>query len=123
MTGQPAGDPDHIYLPSGGCITVPPSGDIARVATSDTAAGVLPVSQCESFAYGILAPTWREDIPLVATTYGEVTGLPDPRDGAYLIVSGMVASACPRDDVYSPGPLVRDADGQVIGCVGLRVST
>ena len=55
-------------------------------------------------------------------TYGEVVGLPEPRDGVVYIVSGMVLAAIKgRDDVMSPGALVRDEDGRVIGCRGLKL--
>ena len=93
----------NIHTP-GGVINVAPSGDIARVSTLDTPAG---------FVGGI---------PTVRTTLGEVTGLPDPIDGTIYIVSGMVAGAAPRPDVFSPGDLVRDDSGRPIGCRGLRRS-
>ena len=38
------------------------------------------------------------------------------------IVSGMVAAMVERDDVMSPGPLLRDEEGRPIGCKGLKRS-
>jgi len=87
-----------------GVITIAPSGSVARVATVETPG--LPVG----------------GIPTVFTSYGEVTGLPAPTEGTIYIVSGMVASAAPRGDVMSPGPLVRDEGGRPVGCRGLRRS-
>jgi hypothetical protein len=46
-----------------------------------------------------------------------VTGLPDPERDTYLIVSRVVKNAVPdRDDCIVPDDLVRDTDGNVIGC-------
>ena len=81
-----------------------PSGVVARVTTSRTQTGEV------------------HGLPLFTTTYGEVTGLPAPVEGVILVVSGLVAghpSVRDRADVYSPGELVRGADGQPVGCRGL----
>lgn len=56
-------------------------------------------------------------IPLTKTSYGEVYGLPSPRDNTIYIVSSVVAQALPnRDDLFIPNEIVRDANGKVIGC-------
>lgn len=89
-----------IHTPAG-VVTVAPSGQVARVATVDTA-----------------APD-HDGIPVVITTFGEVTGLPAPDDGVMYVVSGIVADAARRPDVVSPGALIRGPDGQPIGCRGL----
>jgi hypothetical protein len=60
--------------------------------------------------------------PFAVTTvrYGDVTGLPPETDGVACVVSAMVKAALPsRQDLYSPGSLVRDASGQPVGCKGL----
>lgn len=51
----------------------------------------------------------------------EIIGLPDPEPGTVYIVAKAVADAAPasRGDLMSPGKLIRDADGNVIGCDGL----
>ena len=52
--------------------------------------------------------------------YGAVTGLPDSEKGTMYIVSQLVRQAIPeRLDIASPGPLVRNADGNPVGCKGL----
>lgn len=85
-------------------LDLPPSGEVARVSMTQTIVGHIG---------------W---IPIFTTSFGEVTGLPEPQEGVAFIVSGMVASAAPRGDVFSPGQLVRDADGRVVGCKGLTRS-
>lgn len=51
----------------------------------------------------------------------EIIGLPDPEPGVVLIVAKAVVDASPRHrgDLMSPGRLLRDEDGKVIGCDGL----
>lgn len=51
----------------------------------------------------------------------EIIGLPDPEPGVVLIVAKAVVDASPRHrgDLMSPGRLLRDAGGKVIGCDGL----
>lgn len=82
--------------------SVDPSGDVARVDQTRTRTGDV---------VGI--PTYR-------TSFGDVTGLPDPKDDTIYVVSGLVLSAVDgRDDVYAPGDLVRDDDGNPVGAKGL----
>lgn len=62
----------------------------------------------------------HQGVPLVKSTFGRVSGLPDPEPGVLLIVSMVVRSACPdRIDLVSPGDLERDEEGRVIGCKNL----
>lgn len=60
-----------------------------------------------------------DGVPIYDSTYGDVDGLPDPQDDTMYVVSGLVASATDRADVVSPGDLVRDDDGNVVGARGL----
>lgn len=61
-----------------------------------------------------------EGVDMYRTVFGEVTGLPEYSEGVYLLVSAMVREALPlRSDLVSPGQLLRDDDGNVIGCLGL----
>ena len=86
-------------------LTVQPSGELARVSQTEEVVAI-------------------PDLPCVVTrqTFGTVTGLPDATPGVFLIVSRLVAAACPeRTDLVIPGPLVRDADGNPVGCRGLSV--
>lgn len=85
-------------------VTFPPSGEVARVAATFT-----PVGSADG-------------VQLFRRTFGEVTGLPDSRDGVLLIVSALVAAAAiERADLISPGELVRNSDGQPIGCKGFVI--
>ena len=89
-----------------GVLVVPPSGEVVRVSQTDTALGVVQVDGVE--------------LPLVAKQFGAVVGLPDAQDGVLFVVSGMVRSALTgRDDVWAPGPLLRDDAGNVVGANGL----
>ena len=60
-------------------------------------------------------------LPMVRTIFGDITGLPEPMDHTYFIVSGMVLSALngSRPDVIapdtSPASAVRDPNGRMIG--------
>lgn len=57
----------------------------------------------------------------VAGAPREIVGLPEPEEDVVLIVAKAVADAAPayRGDIVSPGRLIRDEDGTVIGCDGL----
>ncbi len=89
-------------------ITIPPSGQVARVGQE----------------YQNLGDLHLEDgaaVPLVAATYGEIQGLPEPRPGVLYITSGLVAQAAwamGRRDVLAPDTGaggVRDGEGRIIG--------
>jgi hypothetical protein len=88
-----------------GTLVVPPSGVIARLAVTRTA----------------LAPVLVDGInlPISLPIMGEVTDLPSAEDGVILVVSALVAGAVNRPDVMSPGELIRDDGGNVIGAKGL----
>jgi len=77
---------------------------------SDTIARVSQVSTMVEFI---------DEVAIRAVKFGPVTGLPQPTDGIKYIVSAMVKSASAgRTDLVSPGDLIRDASGNVIGCKG-----
>jgi hypothetical protein len=51
---------------------------------------------------------------------GKVVNLPEQEDGVFLVVSRLVMGSVPdRKDVLCPGPLVRDDNGNPVGCNGL----
>jgi hypothetical protein len=72
----------------------------------------------------ISAPAGEFDgVPLTSVAFGDVENLPAPEAGVLLIVSALVRTAFPnRTDLVSPGDLVRDAKGVVIGCKSLVVN-
>jgi len=62
-----------------------------------------------------------DGINIVASEFGDVTGLPSAVDGTWLVVSRLVAAACPdRQDLLVPADLVRDDEGRVVGCKALE---
>ena len=88
-----------------GSLELPPSGDVARLAVTRTALSPVVIN-------GILFPVNRP-------TLGDISGLPEAREGVIFIVSALVAETANRPDVFSPGELVRDEAGRVIGARGL----
>lgn len=61
-----------------------------------------------------------EGIPVNVTTFGDVTGLPDPVEGVNYIVSNLVAQSVKgRTDVFFPCGAVRNIKGVIVGCKAL----
>ena len=60
----------------------------------------------------------NKDIILTKTSYGEVIGLPEQSPGTFYIVSRLVLNACAgkRHDLLVPNQLIRDSEGQIVGC-------
>ena len=79
--------------------------------------GIVPrVSQTSSFVRHV------NGVDLWESCYGEVQDLPEAHPDTFLIVSAIVKIACPaRSDLLSPGELIRDSEGKVVGCKGLRI--
>jgi len=64
-----------------------------------------------------------DDCDINDVVFGDVIGLPAPVKGVWFIVSAMVKEAVKksgsgRNDCVSPGNLIRDENGEVIGCKG-----
>ncbi len=63
-------------------------------------------------------------IPLVITNYGNVENLPEPEEDTLYIVSMLVRMALSnRKDLASPGELIRDDNGQIVGAQNLIVNS
>lgn len=95
--------PHEVVVVSGGAVIgrFAPSGTVARVGTERVWSG--RVGEFE---------VWRERA-------GAVMGVPSPQEGVAFVVSAMVRGAAPeRVDLFSPGDLVRDEGGRVVGCAG-----
>ena len=87
-------------------LTVEPSGIIARVSAKTVMVDAIRLS---SFS-----------VPITATEFGDVEGLPTPEEGTVYIVSSLVAQRCKdRNDVFIPNESVRDSHGRIIGCKSL----
>ena len=76
----------------------PQSGTIARVGTTQKHAETI------------------EGVKIFTTVFGQVEGLPEPKEDTMFIVSGMVLSALngTRPDVVAPAKLIRDMVGRVV---------
>ena len=88
-------------------IVIPPSGQIARVATSAELVAEV------------------DGIPVYRTVFGSVEGLPEPKAGIVLITSTIVAQAAARlgrTDVVSPdtGPTAVRVNGQIVAVTRLQ---
>lgn len=96
---------DINIVTDNGIVTIPRSGNVARCNTI-------------SSLYGRI-----EGIPLFATRFGDVIDLPPMTQEKILyIVSAMVKQKeYTRHDLVSPGELVRDEKGNVIGCKGFNI--
>lgn len=91
--------PHAIHLPNQ---TIEPSGQIARCTEVSESVGEI------------------DGIEIITRVYGEVTGLPDTNSENDYIVSAMVRLALPlRYDILSPGDLIRDDKGQIVGARNL----
>jgi len=78
----------------------------------------------------IRVPETNEDIgtidgiPISCTTWGETTDVPSPKQGTFYIVSQLVRNALPdRPDLLVPKQVVRDNDGNIIGCKRLDIGS
>ncbi len=92
-----------------GTVSVPASGNVARVETT-----VVPVSELDN------------GVQIVKTVFNtdKVTGLPEPKEGTFYIVSLITLQALEgiRNDLFAPGNLIRDKEGNIVGCDGLTVA-
>lgn len=65
-------------------------------------------------------PGEADGIPLSRTVYGQPTGRPEMEPGTLYSVSQIIKAALPdRDDLLVTEEVVRDADGNFIGCRSL----
>lgn len=83
-------------------ITLPSEG-VARAAATKQQTGTISLNGLE--------------IPVNATVYGDVEGLPEPSQGTFYVVSALTAQAAKnRDDLIIVDSTVRDKDGRIVGC-------
>ena len=81
---------------------VEPSGQLARVSVRKDVV-------CEI-----------DGIPVKTSVFGEVEGLPEPKEDTIYLVSSIVAQRVTgRDDVFIPDDSIRDEQGRIIGCMSL----
>ena len=89
-------------------VEIPPSGDVARVKSYR-----IPIGEVAGMTVD-------------RVEFGAVEGLPGPSRDCIFVVSALVAGhkdvAEARSDVFSPGELIRDGEGRVIGARGLTTA-
>lgn len=72
----------------------------------------------ETKTMGMLA----DGTPLTKTVFGDPEGLPEYKEGTFYIVSQLVKTALPeRQDLLVPAEVVRDQQGNIIGCISLGI--
>ena len=83
---------------------------------------------CTCAHVGEIADTGDEEtgpnaqVVIVRTAYGSVENLPAPQPETLYIVSSMIQANCPeRQDLVVPAPLVRNDEGEIIGCQGFSL--
>ena len=86
-----------------GELVIPPSGQLARCA----------VRRIYAETHG--------GVSLYSTEYGSVDGIPPSEEGVMFIVSALVLGSSTRGDLVTPGELVRDSQGKVIGCKDFNI--
>lgn len=59
------------------------------------------------------------DVPVYRMVDRTVLDLPEPKEGVFYVVSGLVAAVAQRPDVLAPMRTQRDAQGRVTGVKGL----
>jgi len=97
---------DVILVRNEARLVVPPSGSVARAATTRQEVTILDI---DGFT-----------VPVNRVSYGQVENLPEPTEGTYYIVSAIVAQAAPeRQDLLVPDDTIRDAQGRIIGARAL----
>jgi hypothetical protein len=95
---------------SGQIIVISPSGVIARLMVERIS---LPSVEVDGIT-----------IPIASTILGDLVDMPPPTEGVWYVASALVAQKCTqlnREDTFSPGELIRNDNGFVIGCNGLCI--
>lgn len=88
-------------------------GTIARVYERDAT----PIRLKQTVVHDAPLP---DGTPTTRTVYGEPEGLPPFVEGTFYIVSQLVKNALPhRSDLLVPAEVVRDSEGNIIGCFSL----
>ena len=96
----------NIVKNNGDVVTFSPYGTVARCTQTTTQIGD------------------ANGIPLTQTSFGVVVDLPQPQKDTIFIVSRLVLNACKgvRDDLVVPNDLVRDDQGNIIGCKSFAIN-
>lgn len=61
-----------------------------------------------------------DGVPVTKTEFGQPEGLPEFKEGVFIVVSQLVKTALPaRSDLLVPAEVVRDEKGNIVGCKSL----
>ena len=61
-----------------------------------------------------------DGVPVTRTEFGQPEGLPEFKEGVFIVVSQLVKTALPsRSDLLVPAEVVRDEKGNIVGCKSL----
>jgi hypothetical protein len=96
--------PIKVRRPDGSEISFPPEGLVPRVEAIETPS------------------TEVKGIPTVTRKMGQVTGIPEPCDGVFYLVSSFVFEASERTDLLAPDTgktCVRDEKGNIVAVTRL----
>ena len=94
----------NIVCADGSIREIAPSGIVPRLAQTRLVSHIL------------------DGIEIFRVQMGALEGMPDEDGETVFVVSRMVLDSIPeRGDMLSPGELVRDSAGKVIGCKGLSL--
>jgi hypothetical protein len=91
-------------------IVIKPSGIVARLMVARIS---LPTIEVDGIT-----------IPIASTVLRDLVDMPPPTEGIWYVASALVAQKCAqldREDTFSPGELLRNEEGVVIGCNGLCI--
>ena len=79
------------------------------------------VDQTRELVLDLVTPDGH-NVPVTQSTFGAVTGLPDPQPNTFYVVSLITAQALKAigrtDDILIVDAAVRDEEGHIIGCRG-----
>lgn len=97
-----------VQRTDGSFITIPRDGTVARVETREAGSTTIQTE------FG--------DFTVSVKVCGPIVGLPTSADNTLFVVSKMVADWAPgRNDILTPGELIRDDKGVVVGCKGFSL--
>lgn len=97
----------NIIADDGFVIEIEPSGDIARCDTSKEDVETVLIQ--------------GHPVTISKSLFGNPNGVPAPEENVINVTSMVVAKVVQREDVTSPGELVRNDAGQPKGCKGLSL--
>lgn len=90
-------------------------GFVAEVETSGT------IARCDTSEEAVETVLFRgHPLTIKKSLFGDANGVPAPEADIINVASMVVAKAVSREDVTSPGTLIRE-NGQPVGCQGLSL--